>query len=47
MEKLVTILEINTNYHDAILMLKAHSVISHGDLDQKNVLWDSSKNPSS
>ncbi|HDV5710259.1 TPA: phosphotransferase [Legionella pneumophila] len=45
MENLVTILEINTNYHDAILMLKAHSVISHGDLDQKNVLWDSSKKP--
>ncbi|WP_154699415.1 phosphotransferase, partial [Legionella pneumophila] len=45
MENLVTILEINTNYHDAILMLKAHGVISHGDLDQKNVLWDSSKKP--
>ncbi|HAT6978099.1 TPA: phosphotransferase [Legionella pneumophila] len=45
MESSVTILEINTNYHDAILMLNDHTVISHGDLDQKNVLWDCSKNP--
>jgi aminoglycoside phosphotransferase (APT) family kinase protein len=25
--------------------LEAHLVISHGDLDQKNVLWDDSDNP--
>lgn len=33
------LLEANRNYHKAIDILKTHSVISHGDLDQKNVLW--------
>ena len=44
-KNLETILEINKNYHAAIFMLKGHTVISHGDLDQKNVLWDKFKNP--
>ena len=32
-------------YQNAIPALKTHLVISHGDLDQKNVLWDSSGYP--
>lgn len=45
MENLVALLEINKNYHSAISILKNHTVVSHGDLDQKNVLWDDSMNP--
>jgi thiamine kinase-like enzyme len=45
MENLAALLEININYHNAILVLKDYTVISHGDLDQKNVLWNNSKNP--
>ena len=42
---LSTLLEANTIYHQAIEILKKHFVVSHGDLDQKNVLWDEENNP--
>ena len=35
----------NQAYQNAIPTLKTHTIVSHGDLDQKNVLWDSSDNP--
>jgi thiamine kinase-like enzyme len=44
-ENLPIILEINRHYHQAILILKNLTVVSHGDLDQKNVLWDKENNP--
>ncbi|MEH6581151.1 MAG: aminoglycoside phosphotransferase family protein [Halioglobus sp.] len=34
-------LDIGRDYKAAILVLAQHLVVSHGDLDQKNVLWDS------
>jgi thiamine kinase-like enzyme len=39
------ILVANEAYQNAIPTLKTHIIVSHGDLDQKNVLWDSSNNP--
>mgnify|MGYP000075359191 CR=1 FL=1 len=39
------ILAANESYQKAISILKTHNIVSHGDLDQKNVLWDSSNNP--
>jgi thiamine kinase-like enzyme len=39
------IIELNTKYIDAIPTLQNDSLISHGDLDQKNVLWDKDENP--
>jgi len=39
------IIELNTKYIDAIPTLQNNSLISHGDLDQKNVLWDKDENP--
>lgn len=39
------VIDINNAYHLAISVLKEHSVIGHGDLDQKNVLWDENNNP--
>ncbi len=39
------ILVANEAYQNAIPILKTHNIISHGDLDQKNVLWDSGNNP--
>lgn len=39
------LLAANEAYQNAIPILKTHVVISHGDLDQKNVLWDSDNNP--
>ena len=39
------ILLANEAYQNAIPKLKTHIIVSHGDLDQKNVLWDSSNNP--
>ena len=39
------ILLANEAYQNAIPTLKKHITVSHGDLDQKNVLWDSSNNP--
>jgi thiamine kinase-like enzyme len=38
-------LAANESYQNAIPTLKTHIIVSHGDLDQKNVLWDSSNNP--
>ncbi len=40
-----TILAANQAYQNALKGLKNNLVVSHGDLDQKNVLWDSSNNP--
>ena len=42
---LTDLLSANTAYHQAVPVLKKHSVVSHGDLDQKNVLWDKANNP--
>jgi thiamine kinase-like enzyme/RimJ/RimL family protein N-acetyltransferase len=39
------ILAANEAYQNAIPTLKTHIIVSHGDLDQKNVLWDGSNNP--
>jgi Ser/Thr protein kinase RdoA (MazF antagonist) len=35
----------NEYYLNAIPILKQHLVVSHGDLDPKNVLWDVDNNP--
>lgn len=40
-----TLLDINHKYHKAVIPLKKHTVVSHGDLDQKNVLWDNADDP--
>lgn len=39
------ILAANEAYQNALPILKRHLVITHGDLDQKNILWDSANNP--
>lgn len=39
------ILAINTAYQNTLPQLKQQIVVSHGDLDQKNVLWDEKDNP--
>ncbi len=39
------ILAANELYQKAIPALKTHIIVSHGDLDQKNVLWDIDNNP--
>lgn len=39
------ILAINDAYQTALPLMKERIVISHGDLDQKNVLWDQHDNP--
>jgi thiamine kinase-like enzyme len=39
------VITINHTYQNAIPLLKEHIVISHGDLDQKNVLWDQNNTP--
>lgn len=39
------ILTANEAYQTAIPMLKTNIIVSHGDLDQKNVLWDIENNP--
>lgn len=36
---------INDAYIDAISFLKSDEIVSHGDIDPKNVLWDNSGNP--
>ncbi len=43
--KLSIFLEINESYLGSIEILKKHTVIGHGDLDQKNVLWTDNKEP--
>lgn len=42
---LSTLLEINESYLGSIEILKKHTVVGHGDLDQKNVLWTENKEP--
>ncbi|HBD9275097.1 TPA: aminoglycoside phosphotransferase family protein [Legionella pneumophila] len=37
------IISINTSFQNSLPALKNHIVISHGDLDQKNVLWDNNR----
>ncbi len=44
-EKAPDLYAANDAYHKAIPTLRKHSVVSHGDLDQKNVLWDTQDNP--
>ncbi len=39
------ILAANESYQKAIPILKTHIIVSHGDLDQKNVLWNIDNNP--
>ncbi len=39
------LLALNQKYLDSIPLLKKQSVISHGDLDPKNVLWDAEDQP--
>ncbi|WP_242602808.1 phosphotransferase [Legionella quateirensis] len=42
---LADLLSSNTAYLQTVPILKKHNVVSHGDLDQKNVLWDKANNP--
>lgn len=39
------IIAMNTAYQNTFHLLKNQIVVSHGDLDQKNVLWDKHNNP--
>lgn len=39
------IIAINNDFQKMLPLLKSISVISHGDLDQKNVLWDDKGSP--
>lgn len=39
------IIEINTAFQNTVSLLKTQIVVSHGDLDQKNVLWDKNNSP--
>ena len=39
------IVTINTAFQHTLPLLKKQVVVSHGDLDQKNVLWDHNDNP--
>lgn len=39
------LIRIARQYQAALPLLGKRQVVSHGDLDQKNVLWDSSDNP--
>lgn len=39
------LIAINTAFQNTLPQLKQHTVVSHGDLDQKNVLWDAKGNP--
>ena len=43
--QLSELITANEAYHQAIPILKQQVVVSHGDLDQKNVLWDKLGNP--
>lgn len=42
---LSSFLDMNQHYLSSIEVLKKHTVIGHGDLDQKNVLWTEKKEP--
>ncbi len=44
-QALPVFLEIAQRYRAAVPVLDQHRVISHGDLDQKNVLWDDAGRP--
>lgn len=44
-DQLSTLIEINESYLGSIEILKKHTLIGHGDLDQKNVLWTDKKDP--
>jgi thiamine kinase-like enzyme len=44
-QALPVFLKIANSYTAAMPVLDQHCVISHGDLDQKNVLWDDTGNP--
>jgi thiamine kinase-like enzyme len=39
------LIAINTAFQNTLPQLKQHTIVSHGDLDQKNVLWDAKGNP--
>lgn len=39
------LVEVNELYHSALSLLEQDIIISHGDLDPKNVLWDEYNNP--
>ncbi len=39
------ILSVHDDYNNAMSFLNKNTVISHGDLDQKNVLWDKTGKP--
>jgi thiamine kinase-like enzyme len=42
---LCDIIEINTAFQNTVSLLKTQIVVSHGDLDQKNVLWNKNNSP--
>lgn len=44
-KNLNAILKANREYNYSINLLKSKTVVSHGDLDQKNVLWDNDAMP--
>lgn len=44
-EQLPAFIAISEAYRAATAVLQSHLVISHGDLDQKNVLWDATDSP--
>ena len=44
-EKQSFILSVNDSYQSAIPLLKEDTVVTHGDLDQLNVLWDKADQP--
>jgi len=39
------LIDVNSKYQRAIVILSASTVVAHGDMDQKNVLWDLNNNP--
>ncbi|MEZ5573852.1 MAG: aminoglycoside phosphotransferase family protein [Halioglobus sp.] len=44
-ERRALLMRIARQYHKALPLLERHQIISHGDLDQNNVLWDSDDSP--
>lgn len=44
-QKQAYLLEANTSYQNSLSILRRRVVVSHGDLDPKNVLWDGLGNP--
>jgi Ser/Thr protein kinase RdoA (MazF antagonist) len=44
-EQRALLMRVARQYQKALPLLDRRQVISHGDLDQKNVLWDSDDNP--